>query len=76
MTDAKGPAAVVQAIIAGRDTGDTEASLRLIAPESLDQGSRVARIGERMGHPHVAEPERSKWLSSIDQLLDCPRCLD
>ena len=43
VTDAKGPAAVVQAIIAGRDADDMDASLRLIAPESLDQGRRVTR---------------------------------
>ncbi|WP_062981937.1 ester cyclase [Nocardia anaemiae] len=42
MTDTKSPAAVVQAIIAGRN-GDIETSLRLIAPESLDQGVRVTR---------------------------------
>jgi len=58
MTEATGPAAVVQAIIAGRDTGDVEASLRFIAPESLDQGRRVTR-----------EDWRRKW----EQMnADCP----
>jgi predicted ester cyclase len=43
MTDAEGPAAVVRAIIAGREADDLDAGLRLIAPESLDQGRRVTR---------------------------------
>jgi predicted ester cyclase len=43
MTDMTGPAAVVRAIIAARQENDLEASLRYIAPESLDQGRRVTR---------------------------------
>ncbi|MBH0779535.1 ester cyclase [Nocardia bovistercoris] len=42
MTDIDSPSAVVRAIVAGRD-GDVDAALRLIAPESLDQGVRVTR---------------------------------
>lgn len=41
MADTLGPAAVVQAIIAGLDADDLETSLRFVAPESLDQGKRV-----------------------------------
>ncbi|MFE3758917.1 ester cyclase [Nocardia tengchongensis] len=42
MPEVNSPAAVVQAIIAGRNT-DREAALRLIAPHSLDQGNKVTR---------------------------------
>lgn len=38
----EGPAAVVRAIIAGREDGDLATSLRYIAPDSLDQGRRVS----------------------------------
>jgi predicted ester cyclase len=43
MSDVRGPAAVVQAIIAARQDNDLEAGVRLIAPESLDQGALVTR---------------------------------
>lgn len=43
MTDTPSPSAVVQAVIAGLAAGDMEASLRLIAPDSLDQGRRSSR---------------------------------
>jgi predicted ester cyclase len=52
MTEVRGPAAVVRAIIAARERNDMEASLRLIAPESLDQGEQVTR-----------EDWRRKWES-------------
>lgn len=50
MTDVKGPAAVVQAIIGSRDTDDPEGGLRWLAPNSLDQG-----------HPATREDWRRKW---------------
>ena len=43
MTDVPGSAAVVRAIVDARQRGDLEAALRLIAPESLDQGERATR---------------------------------
>ncbi|MFE3099252.1 ester cyclase [Nocardia tengchongensis] len=42
MTEVKSPAAVVQAIIANRNT-NREAALRLIATQTLDQGNQVTR---------------------------------
>jgi predicted ester cyclase len=39
----EGPAAVVRAIIEAHEGNDLDASLRYIAPESLDQGRRVGR---------------------------------
>ena len=50
MTEVKGPAAVVQAIIASRDADDLEAALRWLAPASLDQG-----------RPATREDWRRKW---------------
>jgi predicted ester cyclase len=50
MTDTLGPKAVVQAIIDARQRNDLEAGLRLIAPESLDQGK-----------PATREDWRRKW---------------
>lgn len=50
MSDARGPAAVVQAIIAAREANDLETSLRYVATDSLDQGKRVTH-----------EDWRNKW---------------
>lgn len=50
MTDVKGPAAVVQAIIGSRDTDDPEGGLRWLAPNTLDQG-----------RPATREDWRDKW---------------
>lgn len=47
MTNVPGPAEVVRAIIAARQENDLETGLRLIAPESLDQGNRATREGWR-----------------------------
>jgi predicted ester cyclase len=44
------PTAVVKAIITAREAEDLETALRLIAPDSLDQGQRVSR-----------EDWRAKW---------------
>jgi predicted ester cyclase len=52
MTDVPGPAAVLRAMGSARARGDFEAALLLIAPQSLDQGERVAR-----------EDWRRKWES-------------
>jgi predicted ester cyclase len=53
MTNASGPAAVVRSIIAARAAGDLDASLRLVAPESLDQGQRVTREDWRRKWEHM-----------------------
>jgi predicted ester cyclase len=53
MTDVPGPAAVVRAIVDARQRGDLEAALRLIAPESLDQGERVPREDWRRKWQHM-----------------------
>ena len=50
MVEARGPAAVVRAIIAAREASDLDESLRFIAPESLDQGE-----------PATREDWRRKW---------------
>jgi predicted ester cyclase len=47
MTTKLGPAAVVRAIIAGREAGDLETSLSFVAPTSLDQGRQVTRADWR-----------------------------
>ncbi|NUO98691.1 MAG: SnoaL-like domain-containing protein [Nonomuraea sp.] len=49
----EGPAAVVRAIIAARENDDLDESLRHIAPDSLDQGSRVSREDWRRKWEHM-----------------------
>jgi hypothetical protein len=57
----EGPAAVVRAIIAARDDGDLDASLRYIAPESLDQGTRVGREDWRRKWEYMRAPAAPTW---------------
>jgi predicted ester cyclase len=76
MSDVMGPAAVVRAIVAGRESGDVESSLRFIAPDSLDQGSRASREDWRRkweamtaGCPDMAvvteqSVENGEWVSN------------
>jgi predicted ester cyclase len=47
------PTEVVETIIKNRETGDLDASLRHIAPESLDQGVRVSREDWRRKWEHM-----------------------
>ncbi|NUS08759.1 MAG: SnoaL-like domain-containing protein [Nonomuraea sp.] len=49
----EGPVAVVRAIIAARENDDLDESLRHIAPDSLDQGSRVSREDWRRKWEHM-----------------------
>jgi predicted ester cyclase len=48
-----GPAAVVRAIVVARDSDDLETGLRLIAPDSVDQGRRVRREDWRRKWEHM-----------------------
>lgn len=49
----EGPGAVVRAIIAAREDNDLDASLRRVAPDSLDQGRRVSREDWRRKWEHM-----------------------
>ncbi|NUS11835.1 MAG: SnoaL-like domain-containing protein [Streptomyces sp.] len=53
MPETTGPAEVVRAIIASRESDDLDAALRFIAPESLDQGQRVGREDWRRKWQHM-----------------------